>query len=169
MTANDNSPSPTSGTDAGETQVPAGAGSTELRLWVRLLACAKMGEKQIRRKFEDDFDTTLPRFDVLAALYRVPEGLQMSALSRALLVSNGNVTVIVRQLQEKGLVQTMTNPKDARSAIVSITEAGTRRFIELAEAHHSWTNEFFSNVPEGDKEELVRLLGQLRSVLMGDR
>ena len=152
-----------------ETSLPAGSGSTELRLWVRLLACAKMGEKQLRRRFEDEFDTTLPRFDVLAALYRVPEGLQMSALSRALLVSNGNVTVIVRQLQERGLVKTRTNPKDARSAIVSLTAKGKRRFIELAEAHHSWIAEFLADVPRKDKEELVQLLGDLRSTLVGKR
>ena len=92
-----------------EEALPAGAGSSELRMWVRLLACAKIGEKQLRRRFEDEFQTTLPRFDVLAALHRAPEGLRMSALSRALLVSNGNVTLVVRQLQENGLVETHIN------------------------------------------------------------
>ncbi|MFD2780486.1 hypothetical protein ACFS32_04350 [Novosphingobium pokkalii] len=37
-----------------------GAGSATLRMWVRLLACAKIGEKQLRRKFDEQFDTTLP-------------------------------------------------------------------------------------------------------------
>jgi DNA-binding MarR family transcriptional regulator len=145
--------------------LPEGAGAPELRLWVRLLACAKIGEKQLRRRFEDEFDTTLPRFDVLASLYRAPDGLQMSALSRDLLVSNGNVTVVVRQLQEQGLILSQANPRDGRSAIVSLTPAGRARFIELAEAHHRWIAELFVDVSEEEKTALATLLGNLRSVL----
>jgi len=148
---------------------PEGAGTPELRLWVRLLACAKIGEKQLRRRFEDEFDTTLPRFDVLASLYRAPDGLQMSALSRDLLVSNGNVTVVVRQLQEQGLVLSQANPRDGRSAIVSLTPAGKTRFIELAEAHHRWIAELFVDVSEEEKTALATLLGNLRSVLGKNR
>jgi len=149
--------------------LPEGAGTPELRLWVRLLACAKIGEKQLRRRFEDEFDTTLPRFDVLASLYRAPDGLQMSALSRDLLVSNGNVTVVVRQLQEQGLVLSQANPRDGRSAIVSLTPAGKTRFIELAEAHHRWIAELFVDVSEEEKTALATLLGNLRSVLGKNR
>ncbi|MEP6869979.1 MAG: MarR family transcriptional regulator [Novosphingobium sp.] len=152
-----------------EEEVPIGAGSAELRMWVRLLACAKIGEKQLRRRFEDEFDTTLPRFDVLAALYRAPEGLRMSALSRALLVSNGNVTVVVRQLLERGFVKSKINPADGRSAIVSLTPTGKRRFVELAEAHHRWISELFSEVPVADKDTLVSKLGNLRTIMNGPR
>lgn len=144
-------------------ELPAGAGSVELRLWVRLLKCAKIGEKRLRRRFESEFDTTLPRFDVLATLYRVPGGLSMSELSRALLVSNGNVTVVVRQLQEQGLVKSKPNPTDARSAIASLTPAGKRRFVDLAEAHHRWISELLADFPEIEKDNLVDLLGNLRA------
>jgi DNA-binding MarR family transcriptional regulator len=149
--------------------LPAGAGRLELRMWVRLLACAKIGEKQLRRRFEGEFDTTLPRFDVLAALYRAPEGLRMSELSRDLLVSNGNVTLVVRQLQEKGLILSRTNPNDARSAIVSLTPTGRRRFLELAEAHHRWISELFADVPEAQMETLALLLGNMRAILAENR
>lgn len=145
-----------------------GAGTAHLKMWVRLLGCAKVGEKQLRRKFEDQFGTTLPRFDVLAALYRVPEGLRMSALSRALLVSNGNVTSLVRQLQGQGLVQSKIDPQDARSAIVSLTRAGREQFIILAEAHHAWIAEMFHDVPAERLDQLVQCLGELRSLLGGD-
>lgn len=155
--------------EAGGPPVPEGAGAPELRLWVRLLACAKVGEKQLRRRFEDEFGTTLPRFDVLAALYRAKDGLQMGALSRDLLVSNGNVTVIIRQLQEQGLVLSKANPRDGRSAIVSLTPTGKARFLELAEAHHRWIAEIFADVPAADVDALGELLGKLRSILNKSR
>jgi DNA-binding MarR family transcriptional regulator len=151
-----------------KSSVPAGAGSAELQMWVRLLACAKIGEKQLRRRFENEFDTTLPRFDVLATLYRTPDGLRMSDLSRALLVSNGNVTLIVRQLQDQGLVVSRTDPQDARSAIVSLTDAGRQRFIVLAEAHHQWIREIFASVPASQMRDLAETLGELRMLLGGN-
>lgn len=145
--------------------LPAGAGSAELRMWVRLLACAKFGEKYLRRRFEDEFDTTLPRFDVLAALFDAPDGLRMSELSQRLLVSNGNVTVIVRQLQERGFVASRINPHDARSAIVSLTRVGREEFLKLAEAHHCWISEIFSSVPPESIAALSTTLGEVRAIV----
>tara|TARA_A100001391_G_scaffold119169_3_gene80996 strand:- start:29862 stop:30377 length:516 start_codon:yes stop_codon:yes gene_type:complete len=165
MDNSDKVPSMQSNSDA---ELPAGAGSTDLRLWVRLLACAKMGEKFLRRKFEDDFNTTLPRFDVLAALYAAPEGLRMSELSKALLVSNGNVTVVVRQLQERGHVAYKVNPSDRRSAIVSLTPSGKARFLELADAHYAWIADLLDGVPDEQKTLLVAALGNLRATISGN-
>lgn len=144
---------------------PEGAGSTDLRMWLHLLNCAKIGEKRLRRNFEEQFGTTLPRFDVMAALYRAPDGLKMGALSRALLVSNGNVTSIVRQLQEQGLVRSVTDPQDTRSAIVSLTKHGQERFKLLAEAHHRWIAEAFQGFPAARMDMLVDLLAELKSTL----
>jgi len=147
---------------------PEGAGSLDLRMWLHLLNCAKIGEKRLRRNFEEQFGTTLPRFDVMAALYRAPEGLKMGALSRALLVSNGNVTSIVRQLQQEEFVRSVVDPQDTRSAIVSLTKRGRERFKILAEAHHRWIAEAFHDFPEERMAMLVDLLADLKSTLAGN-
>lgn len=146
-------------------QLPAGAGSAVLRMWVRLLASAKIGEKHLRRRFEEDFQTTLPRFDVMAALFRAPAGLPMSTLSRNLLVSNGNVTVVVRQLQDSGMATTWPNPRDARSILVALTPQGKAQFLVLAEAHHRWIADLFAQIPADQIEALGQLLGSLRATL----
>ncbi len=138
-------------------------GALDLRVWIRLLACAKIIEKRLRRNFEEQFNTTLPRFDVLATLAREPAGMRMGELSRALLVSNGNVTSIVRQLHEQGLVVSRPDPNDARSAIVSMTEAGAERFHELATAHHGWVREALKDFPAEQQRQLLDLLTQLKS------
>ena len=93
----------------------------------------------------------------------------MSALSRDLLVSNGNVTVVVRHLQERGLIVSQINPQDARSAIVSLTPTGRKHFLELAEAHHRWIGELFAEIPATQVEELARLLGDMRGALGAKR
>ncbi|EJU10701.1 MULTISPECIES: MarR family winged helix-turn-helix transcriptional regulator [Sphingomonadaceae] len=144
----------------------APSGTLDLRVWVRLLDCAKIIEKRLRRNFEDQFSTTLPRFDILATLDRAPDGLRMGELSRALLVSNGNVTAIVRQLQEQGLVSSYTDPEDARSAIVSLTPNGRVQFAVLAEAHHGWVREALADFPEDSQRQLLTLLTQLKTSIL---
>ncbi len=57
-----------------------------LRLWIRLLRAARIIEGELRERLRREFDTTLPRFDVMSALYRQPEGMLMSDLSRLLVV-----------------------------------------------------------------------------------
>ena len=69
-----------------------------LRLWIRLLRAARIVEGELRERLKREFDSTLPRFDVMSALYRERDGMLMSDLSRYLLVSNGNVTGIVDRL-----------------------------------------------------------------------
>jgi DNA-binding MarR family transcriptional regulator len=147
---------------------PAGSGSLDLRMWVRLLGCAKIIEKRLRRNFQDQFDTTLPRFDVLAALDRAPDGLNMGALSRALLVSNGNVTAIVRQLQAQAMVVPRPDPLDGRSAIVSMTPQGKAHFAAMAAAHHQWVRDALAEFPAQQQAQLLHLLTNLKTSLSRD-
>ena len=143
-------------------------GTLDLRIWVRLLSCARIIEKGLRRRFQEQFDTTLPRFDVMAALDRADDGLNMGALSRALLVSNGNVTSIIRQLVGQGLVSSRPDPNDGRSAIVALTPRGKASFAKLAAAHHQWVREALQDFPATLQEQLLVLLTELRASLLKD-
>ena len=69
-----------------------------LKLWLRMLACTTQVEDEIRKRLRTRFDISLPRFDYMAQLYRRPEGLKMSELSRYLMVTGGNVTGLTDEL-----------------------------------------------------------------------
>ncbi|MEQ1951069.1 MarR family transcriptional regulator [Mesorhizobium sp. CN2-181] len=131
-----------------------------LRLWIRLLRASRTIEAELRERLKKDFDTTLPRFDVMAALYRAPEGMLMSDLSRFLLVSNGNVTGIVDRLVSEGLVTRARRNGDRRTSMVRLTESGTHVFRDMASAHEGWIGELLGGVTE---EETRRLAGMLKS------
>src|SRR3982751_5512680 len=75
-----------------------------LRLWLRLLTCTQIVEKQVRTQLRERFDTTLPRFDLMAQLERAPDGLKMNELSRRMMGTGGNCTGITRQPGAEGLV-----------------------------------------------------------------
>ncbi|AMK23226.1 MarR family winged helix-turn-helix transcriptional regulator [Sphingobium sp. TKS] len=139
------------------------AGRMDVRVWLRLLSCSTIIEKRLRRRFADQYDTTLPRFDVLATLERHAGGVTMGELSRALLVSNGNVTALVRQLEGQGLVSTRSPDDDRRSSIVALTEQGRAHFAELAAAHHGWIKAMFAGVSGADLRTLYGLLATLKA------
>ena len=60
---------------------------SRLRLWIRLLRASRLIESVARERLKSQFNATLPRFDVMAALYRKPDGMLMSEISRFLMVS----------------------------------------------------------------------------------
>lgn len=144
------------------------AGRADVRVWLRLLSCSTIIEKRLRRRFIAQYDTTLPRFDVMATLERQADGVTMGELSRALLVSNGNVTALVRQLEADGMVASRPAPEDRRSSIVMLTEQGRAHFAELAAAHHGWIKAMFAGMPRDDQIALHRLLATLKVSIGAD-
>ena len=140
------------------------ADRSSVRLWLRLLSCTMAIEKEVQRRFAAR-GATLARFDVLAALDRHPEGLNMGALSRALLVSNGNVTQLVQKLAKDGLVRIRTAPGDRRSSIVRLTAKGRAEFAGLAAAHHDWIDALTAGMDGGARESLYHALGDLKHAI----
>ncbi|PBB20866.1 MarR family transcriptional regulator [Mesorhizobium sp. WSM4313] len=141
----------------------AGPGKDRLRLWIRLLRASRTIEAELRERLKKEFDTTLPRFDVMAALYRSPEGMLMSDLSRFLLVSNGNVTGIVDRLVSEGLVMRARRNGDRRTSMVRLTEQGSKSFAAIAAAHENWVGELLGNVSEDEARQLTGMLKSFRS------
>ncbi len=133
-----------------------------VRLWLRLLSCNSQIEREIRARLRQGFGTTLPRFDYLAQLERHPEGLRMSALSRYLMVTGGNVTGLTDQLVGEGWVERVPDPKDRRSLIVRLTPAGRRNFLRMARAHETWLAEMLEGFDATHRDALYEMLGRLR-------
>ena len=133
-----------------------------LRLWLRILKVSRLMSAELRSNLADANDTTLPQFDVLAALFRNKNGLRMSELSGALAVSNGNVTGIVNRLAGSGLLVRVPVEGDRRATEVHLTKKGRDYFGTLATAHESWVNSLMSSLDSGETDELSRLLDTLK-------
>lgn len=138
-------------------------GKERLRLWVRILRVSRLIEAELRDKLKTEFDTTLPRFDVMAALYREPDGMLMSDLSRYLLVSNGNVTGIIDRLVADGFVVRALREGDRRTSVVSLTKTGRTFFAKMAAVHEGWVNARFADIDEDEARELASVLQSFRS------
>ena len=133
-----------------------------LRLWLRLLTCTQIVEKQVRSQLRERFDTTLPRFDLMAQLERAPDGLKMNELSRRMMVTGGNVTGITDQLVAEGLVDRVDVAGDRRAYRVRLTAKGRKLFNEMASQHESWIVDAFAGLSDKDIATLHRLLGKVK-------
>jgi DNA-binding MarR family transcriptional regulator len=133
-----------------------------LRLWLRMLTCTQIVEKQVRGRLRERFDTTLPRFDLMAQLERAPEGLKMNELSRRMMVTGGNVTGITDQLVTEGLVERIDVAGDRRAYRVRLTAKGRKLFNEMAHQHEDWIVEAFAGLSAKDIATLHRLLGKVK-------
>ena len=135
----------------------------ELRLWLRLLTCTQLVEKRIRTDLRERFDSTLPRFDLMAQLERAPEGLRMNELSRRMMVTGGNVTGITDQLEAEGLVERAEVEGDRRAFRVRLTPRGRQQFKAMADAHEAWIVDAFAPLSPRDIQTLHTLLGKVKN------
>jgi DNA-binding MarR family transcriptional regulator len=126
-----------------------------------MLLVTTLVEKKIRAYLKANCNTTLPRFDVLAALDRAQEKITMSQLSERLLVSNGNVTGVISRLVSDGLVERQVEPRDRRIQFVSLTAAGRAAFEQAAHQHELLLDSIFSDVDDDEMEQLLKLVGKL--------
>jgi DNA-binding MarR family transcriptional regulator len=132
-----------------------------LRIWLRLLTCTQLIERQVRSRLREQFATTLPRFDLMAQLERHAEGLKMNELSRLLMVTGGNVTAIVDQLAKEGLVERLES-SDRRAWRIRLTPSGEKAFADMARAHEEWVVELLAGMSRRDQDDLLRLLARVK-------
>ncbi len=136
-----------------------------IKLWLRMLACTTRIETVIRQRLRSEFGTTLPRFDLMAQLEREPDGLSMGELSARMMVTGGNVTGIVDQLEGEGLVVREDHPSDRRAFRVRLTAAGRRQFRRMAAVHETWIVELFDGWSAAQKTQVHGLLATLKQHL----
>lgn len=132
-----------------------------LKMWIRLLGVTRAAEGELREFLRVKHDTTLPRFDVLAALWRRREGVTMTELSRMLLVSNGNATAVVDRLEKDGLVRRTPSEADRRTVFVALTAEGLAQFEGLAAEHEAEVDRLFAGLSEADLDTLTDILKRM--------
>lgn len=157
-----NTLSPVGNTHADRETWASPADSLDLRLWLRLNTCTTLVENRIRTLMRSQFDSTLPRFDLMAQLASAPRGIKMSDLSRRMMVTNGNITGITDQLEKDGLVERVKVATDRRSSLIRLTAKGRQASRRMSAAYHEWVKDMFAGLAPERQTLLYELLGELK-------
>jgi len=137
----------------------------QTRLWLRLLACTTLIGTELRRQFREEFDFTMPRFDVLAQLDREHGGLVLGELPKRLMVSAGNLTPIVDRLVEDGYITRTPSHLDRRVQIVCMTVEGRKEFRRMAKKHGIWLASILEEFPKDQLDGLIAQLDELKNAV----
>lgn len=139
-------------------------------IWVRVLKTYGLMTRVLRRGLPPGI--TLPQFDLLAQLLRYEsehdeggEGMTPTALTRKLLVTGGNVTVIVAGLTRDGLVERRQGVQDRRTVHLRLTPRGRALVERELPRHRAAVAELLAGVPERQLERLRELLGRVNEAL----
>ncbi|HOL38283.1 MAG TPA: MarR family transcriptional regulator [Rubrivivax sp.] len=149
------------------TQGRAGGAAPVLhtRIWLRMLACFNLVERELRSSLRDEFGVSLARFDVLAQVARPPAEPTMGELSRRLKVTKGNITDVVGRLEADGLVERRRDPHDARTQRVRLSARGRRLVQAAIPVHNARLTELLAALDADELATLDALLGRLRASL----
>ncbi len=149
---------------AGKPRRSTSGSKTRLRTWLEILKVFRFVEAELRERLRHEFEMTLPRFDVLAALNRSKDGMRMGDLSEALMVSNGNVTGLVERLVNDGLVVRVPVDADRRALVVRLTQKGADIFAAMAEVHEGWVDELLGDLSASEARQLSSMLRRVRQL-----
>ncbi|HKS60056.1 MAG TPA: MarR family transcriptional regulator [Xanthobacteraceae bacterium] len=137
----------------------------DLKLWVRLLACAHAAEQRVKARIKDQFGINQTQFNLMSQLDRAPAGIRMGEVARRTVVTGSNVTAVVDDLQRRGLVVRQNADTDRRATVIKLTSKGRGAFAEMAPVHAEWILELFGELPDSEKRNLVRHLDALKAAM----
>ncbi|MBO3760702.1 MarR family transcriptional regulator [Ciceribacter sp. L1K22] len=114
------------------------------RSWIAVGRACQMMQQALSRALAP-LDIKPPHLDILVNLYRF-EGISQQELARKLLVGRSNMSMLLPQMEKRGLVERRGDPADKRVLRLYLTESGnalTRKAMviqtELIEATLSAT------------------------------
>lgn len=131
-----------------------------MRTWLALVGCFTSVERSLRRHFNHVFRSSLPRYDVLMALVQFPDGLTMGQLASKLMVSKGNMTGVVRRLQQNKCVRQARSRQDRRVQVVTLTSKGRTLWGQMHTEYRSVIEEVLSQLSKTETKLLTQSLIQ---------
>jgi MarR family 2-MHQ and catechol resistance regulon transcriptional repressor len=130
-----------------------------LSSYVKLARAANTAMAYARIGLEDA-DLTLSQFAVLEALYHVGP-LNLGDLARRILTSSGNLTLVVDNLEKRGLAKRRQQGHDKRFILATITPAGRKVMARIFPQHARRIVEIMSRLSPVEQSQLGRLCRKL--------
>ena len=128
------------------------------RTWQRLVALVMDSRWDWRRKMSEAAGLPFSRVRALDRLTRGP--LTLRTLAEVIGTDAPAATVIINDLEERGLVVRQAHPEDRRAKVVSLTAEG-RKVMRAARAVTDEAPAPFDVLSDGEVEQLRRIIERL--------
>jgi MarR family 2-MHQ and catechol resistance regulon transcriptional repressor len=130
-----------------------------MRTWIQLLrAYNKIRANEVA--YITSFGITMNQFEVLEVLYHRGD-LTVGAITKLIMSTPGNVTVVIRNLKRDGYITTFPDPSDKRASILSLTEKGKGLIEKVFPGHAKNFEGYFEALSDEETDTLFTLLRKL--------
>jgi MarR family 2-MHQ and catechol resistance regulon transcriptional repressor len=133
--------------------------SPALKTYVRMMRAVDAVTVKIHKHLTRH-NLTISQFGVLEALYSLGL-LCQKEISQKILKSDGNMTMVIDNLEKRHLVKRERDEHDRRKFMVRLTDEGYALIDEIFPVHAEVTQQVFSVLSPEELDELGRLLGVL--------
>lgn len=130
-----------------------------LDAYIKLLRAAESTTSRLSRHMAA-CGLTVSQFGALEALLHLGPLCQCD-LGKKLLKSSGNITMVVDNLEKRGLVERRREGEDRRFVTVHLTEEGRRMISEIFPRHVAVIVEEMGALAPSEQEEMGRLCRKL--------
>lgn len=106
------------------------------------------------------FNLTQPQFAVIEILGHLGP-LKIGEICVKMLVSGGNMTLVLDNLEKLGYVERIPSKEDRRAILVQLSEPGKNLFNEMFKLHAEHITKLMSVLTPGEQKNLSDLLKKL--------
>jgi len=127
--------------------------------YIKLMRAAETVTSRLNRNLASA-DLTVSQFGVLEALYHKGPLCQRD-IAKKILKSTGNITMVIDNLERRGLVRRERAAEDRRYITINLTEKGTWLIADLFPRHAASITDEMDVLTEEEQSELGRLCRKL--------
>ncbi len=127
--------------------------------YVKLMRAAESVTARIHRHLAE-VNLTISQFGVLEAIYHLGP-LSQVELGKKILKTSGNMTMVIDNLEQRGLARRERNAEDRRYFTVHLTEAGEKLLHEFFPRHAARITDEMGVLTPSEQEEFARLCRKL--------
>jgi DNA-binding MarR family transcriptional regulator len=145
---------------------PSASGQDIDHVAAELVACLPALARALDRRVGQDFAHPKPPEAQLALLRHVEahEGVTVREAAAGLLMKPNNVSTLVTQLTERGLLERRPDPADKRIAHLHLTATARRRLAEVQNLMNAHVVHALGALTDGELDALGSALGALQAL-----
>ncbi|ERK48776.1 MarR family winged helix-turn-helix transcriptional regulator [Leptotrichia sp. oral taxon 879] len=136
--------------------------NSDIHLQIILQKAVKSINNKIGKDFRDK-GITVSQFSVLDVLYTKGE-MRVCELIEKALSTSGNITVVIKNMEQKGWLYKKTCPTDKRAFLVGLTDERKKLFETLLPEHRNEIKNTYSILSSEEKQELIRILRKFKNI-----
>src|SRR5579862_2953505 len=110
------------------------------------------------------YGLVLKSFNVLAVVSGADGPLTPTAITERTFIGKTTVTSVLDALERRGLVRRLPHPTNRRSVLIEVTASGARDCAEIIRRLHALEAQWLADMPEPDRQALLRLLGEAKGL-----